>query len=118
MPRAAKKDPLATMSRGFLDPRSFISKDGREFLAGEDMSVRRHEVFERCGGFCEEPGCSREIHEDLPSEHPNALHVHHIRHRSKGGAENFSNLQAACTRCHKKHHSDRTPQFRGSKAAD
>lgn len=113
--RAAKRDPIGTMQRCFLDPRSFIARDGREFLAGEDMSVRRHEVFERSGGFCEEPGCNREIDELLPTEHPNALHVHHIRFRSKGGAENMSNLQAACTRCHKKFHGDRSPQFRGSK---
>src|SRR2546430_1768017 len=72
-PRAAKRDPLETENRHFLDPRSFISNDGREFLAGEDMSVRRHEVFERSGGFCEEPGCNRQIDEFLPAEHPNAL---------------------------------------------
>lgn len=118
MPRAAKKDPLTTMNRCFLDPRSFISRDGREFLFGEDMSVRRHEVFERSGGFCEEPGCNREIFEDLPVKHPNAFHCHHLKFRSKGGAENITNLQAACTRCHEKHHSDRNPQFRGSKSVD
>jgi HNH endonuclease len=111
MPRAAKRDPLETVQRAFLDPRSFVSNDGREFLFGEDMSVRRHEVFERSGGFCEEPGCNREINEYLPTEHPNALHVHHIKHRSKGGAENMSNLQAACTRCHKKFHADRDTRW-------
>jgi 5-methylcytosine-specific restriction endonuclease McrA len=111
MPRAAKKDQLATTGRGFLDPRSFMSKDGREFLYGEDMSVRRHEVFERSGGFCEEPGCNRQIDEELPSDHPNSLHVHHVRHRSKGGAENMNNLQAACKRCHAKHHTDRDTRW-------
>ena len=110
-PRAAKRDPLETENRHFLDPRSFISNDGREFLYGEDVSVRRHEVFERSGGFCEEPGCNRQIDEFLPAEHPNALHVHHIKHRSKGGAENMANLQAACTRCHKRHHANREPQW-------
>jgi hypothetical protein len=30
----------------------------------------------------------------------------------------LNNLQAACKRCHAKHHADRAPQFRGSKAAD
>ena len=113
MPRAAKKDPLATIGRGFLDPRSFVSRDGRQFLYGEDMSVRRHEVFERSGGFCEEPGCNRQIYEELPHEHPNALHVHHIKPRSKGGAEDMANLQAACTRCHKKHHSDQELRWSG-----
>lgn len=111
MPRAAKRDALATQLRCFLDPRSFMSRDGREFLYGEDMSLRRHDVWERCGGFCEEPGCNREISDELPTEHPNALHVHHVKHRSKGGADNMNNLQAACTRCHKKHHADRNPRF-------
>jgi 5-methylcytosine-specific restriction endonuclease McrA len=41
--------------------------------------------------------------------------VHHIKFRSKGGAENMSNLQAACTRCHHRHHANRNPQFSGSK---
>jgi hypothetical protein len=116
MPRAAKRDPLGTMRRNFLDPRSFMSRDGREFLYGEDASLRRHEVFERSGGFCEEPGCNREIDEHLPSAHPNSFHCHHVKHRSKGGAENLNNLQAACKRCHDRHHADRSPQWskRGS----
>jgi HNH endonuclease len=113
--RAAKKDPVSTLQRGFLDPRSFIARDGREFLAGEDMSVRRHEVFERSGGFCEEPGCNRQIDEFLPAEHPNSLHVHHLKFRSKGGAENLPNLQASCKRCHDRHHAKRNPRFSGSK---
>jgi 5-methylcytosine-specific restriction endonuclease McrA len=115
MPRAAKRDPLGTERRCFLDPLSFVSNDGREFLAGEDVSVRRHEVFERSGGFCEEPGCNREIDEHLPTEHPNAFHMHHLKHKGKGGSDNFTNLQAACTRCHKRHHASRNPQWRGSK---
>lgn len=109
MPRAAKRDPFATLTRAFLDPRSFVSRDGRQFLYGEDVSVRRHEVWERCGGFCEEPGCNRCISEET-------MHMHHIKHRSKGGDESMNNLQAACTRCHKRHHADRNPQFSGSRA--
>jgi 5-methylcytosine-specific restriction endonuclease McrA len=105
------------MNRCFLDPGSFMARDGREFLAGEDMSVRRHEVFERSGGFCEEPGCNRPIFEDLPMEHPNALHVHHLKFRSKGGAENMTNLQAACTRCHKKHHKERDTRWSSKESA-
>lgn len=100
MPRAAKIDPLATIGRGFLDPRSFVSRDGRQFLYGEDTSVRRHEVWERCGGFCEKMGCNRCISEETS-------HMHHMRPRSKGGDESFGNLQMLCARCHKKEHSDR-----------
>jgi hypothetical protein len=100
MPRAAKRDELGTLSRGFLDPRSFVSRDGREFLAGEDVSVRRHQVWERTGGFCERMGCNRNISEET-------MHMHHVRHRSKGGAENLNNLEGLCGRCHKKCHSNR-----------
>lgn len=100
MPRGAKRDPLGTQLRGFLDPRSFVSRDGREFLYGEDVSVRRHEVWERCGGFCERMGCNRNISEET-------MHTHHVKHRSKGGAENLNNLEALCGRCHKHEHRGR-----------
>ena len=103
-PRAAKRDPLETENRHFLDPRSFISNDGREFLAGEDMSVRRHEVWERCGGFCERMGCNRGISEET-------MHTHHVKPRGKGGAENLNNLEALCGRCHKFMHRNREPQW-------
>lgn len=108
MPRAARKDPLETTRRGFLDPRSFMSRDGREFLYGEDTSVRRHMVWERCGGFCEMPGCNRCITEET-------MHMHHDKPRSKGGDESMRNLVASCFRCHKRFHSDHNPQFRTSK---
>lgn len=104
MPRQAKVDPLATQQRYFLDPRSFISRDGRNFLAGEDVSVRRHEAWERCGGFCEEPGCNRCIDEET-------CHMHHVKPRSKGGDESLNNLQILCGRCHKRKHADRNPQW-------
>src|SRR5271170_2753390 len=104
MPRAAKIDPLETLSRCFLDPRSFISRDGRQFLYGEDTSVRRHEIWERSGGFCEKMGCNRNISEETG-------HMHHIKHRSRGGDESMQNLEALCGRCHKKEHSDREPQW-------
>lgn len=104
MPRAAKRDPLGTERRCFLDPLSFVSCDGREFLAGEDTSVRRHEVFERSGGFCEFPGCNREIDEFLPSDHPHAMHMHHVKSKGKGGSDCINNLMAGCTRCHKRFH--------------
>lgn len=108
MPRAAKRDALATALRNFLDPDSFISRDGREFLAGEDVSVRRHEVWERCGGFCERMGCNRNISEET-------MHTHHIRHRSKGGSESLNNLEALCGRCHKKSHANRELQWSGKR---
>ena len=110
MPRAAKRDPLETANRGFLDPRSFISNDGREFLYGEDVSVRRHEVWERCGGFCERMGCNRGISEEV-------AHLHHVKMRSKGGDESMRNLEMLCARCHKKCHADREVRWSSNEAA-
>ena len=111
MPRGQKLDPLETQQRGFLDPRSFVSKGGEEFLAGEDMSVRRHLVWERCGGFCERPGCNRCISEET-------FHTHHKKTRGKGGSDNMSNLMALCGRCHKFMHREREPQFGASRKVE
>lgn len=107
-PRAQKIDPLETQQRCFLDPRSFVSRGGEEFLAGEDMSVRRHMVWERTGGFCERAGCNRCISEET-------FHMHHVKPRGKGGSEAMANLLGLCGRCHKFMHRDREPQFSGSK---
>lgn len=103
MPRSAKVDALNTRERGFLDPRSFISRDGREFLAGEDATARRHEIFVRSRGFCERTGCNRCIMEET-------FHLHHRKSRAHGGAENTTNLLALCLRCHNFFHRKRRIQ--------
>lgn len=111
MPRFAKRDELGTQQRCFLDPRSFVSKGGEEFLAGEDMSVRRHDVWERSGGFCERPGCNRNIDEET-------FECHHRKTRGQGGSDNMSNLWALCKRCHKFFHRNREPQFGASRRVE
>lgn len=111
MPRFARRDELETRQRGYLDPRSFISRGEEEFLYGEDVSVRRHELWERCDGYCERAGCNRNISEET-------FHMHHVKTKGKGGSDNLSNLMALCTRCHKFYHRDREPQFSGSKRAE
>lgn len=108
MPRFAKRDEFETRQRGFLDPRSFVSRGGEDFLFGEDMSVRRHHVWERTGGFCERAGCNRNISEET-------FHVHHVKHRGKGGSDAMANLMGLCGRCHKFFHRDREPQFGASR---
>lgn len=114
MPRGHKKDPLSTLTRCYLDPRSFITRSGEEILYGEDMSVRRHDVYLRSDGFCEE--CGKPIDELLPSEHPKSCHVHHVKERGNFGSDNMDNLVACCKRCHDRHHAKRNPQFRTSRA--
>jgi hypothetical protein len=53
MPKAFKKDSVRTKERAFLDPRSFVSLDGHELLAGVDKSARRTEIFQRDKGMCQ-----------------------------------------------------------------
>lgn len=111
MPRFAKRDELETRQRCFLDPRSFVSRGGEDFLFGEDMSVRRHEAFERSDGFCDRAGCNRPISEE-------SFHLHHKKTRGKGGSDNLSDLMALCMRCHKFFHREREPQFGASRKAE
>src|ERR1700730_3127078 len=104
VPRGAKRDPLQTLTRAYLDPRSFVSRDGRIFLYGEDVGVVRSEVWDRSGGFCQEPGCNRCISEET-------FEMHHIKFKSKGGDDSKANLRACCKKCHRRHHKDLEPRF-------
>ena len=44
------KDLAATAKAGFLDPRSYVSTDGREYRLGEDWKIMREIVWQRDGG--------------------------------------------------------------------
>jgi hypothetical protein len=48
-----KADRLATLSRCFKDPKSYVAPDGREILHGEDWENRKFELLKRCRGQCE-----------------------------------------------------------------
>lgn len=48
-----KADVAATAARKFKDPGSFVFKDGREFLKGDDWEDRKFELLKRCHGQCE-----------------------------------------------------------------
>jgi hypothetical protein len=51
-----KRDRQATEARKFLDPRSYVARDGRELLLGIgnlDWIRRKKELWERAGGRCE-----------------------------------------------------------------
>jgi hypothetical protein len=58
--RGFKRIKVATDLRGFLDKRSHegMAKDGtlHDVLYGEDVTIRRHEVFDRDGGICRKTG--------------------------------------------------------------
>jgi hypothetical protein len=109
-------DPEATQQYGFLDTggpggscRSYVRPDGRIHLFGADMSLQRHLVWERTGGFCEaklESGqdCNRTIYEET-------MHLHHEKRRSRGGDDSMGNLKGICEPCHRKLH----PQVQSGK---
>jgi hypothetical protein len=48
-----KADRLATLSRCFKDPKSYVCPDGREILYGEDWQERVYELAQRSHGICE-----------------------------------------------------------------
>jgi 5-methylcytosine-specific restriction endonuclease McrA len=107
-----KCDREKTAAQKFADPRSWCHRDGREFLFGQDMSNRRHEVWLRSKGFCEMPirgvlggYCNCNISWET-------FELHHRTSRANGGDEAMENLVASCRRCHVHHH-NRSPQMRG-----
>ena len=103
-------DRLATENALFLgilkDARSFISRDGHVFLKGVDMSTRRHEVFERDKGICQQRiavlgdrtiMCGRFVDEEYGE-------VDHVTERSKGGCDCLHNLRWSERGCHRARH--------------
>jgi hypothetical protein len=96
-----KRDVQATEAKHFVDPRSYVSKDGREVLYKEDWLARVVELDKRCGGRCEDLNTFRMR---CPAK---AAHPHHIIKRSKGRDDRLKNLLALCNF----HHSQRHPEF-------
>lgn len=100
MPRAAKRDPVATEAANFEDPESFIGEDGHEYLEGPDRKKRRFEVWKRDGARCVR--CGKYV----------SFKAMHLDHR-KGGlwgrcdcltcdrhGDGMGNLQTMCAECH------------------
>jgi hypothetical protein len=85
-----KRDRIATDAAKFEDPKSFIFKDGREFLAGLDWKARKHELWTRARGRCEY------INSDGIRCRTEAADPHHYIPRSKGRDDRMSNLFALC----------------------
>lgn len=95
MPRGAKRDRSATKGRGFRDRCSFVSLDGHDYLRGEDMGLRRNNVFERDGGRC--LTCGAWYGEATG-------HVHHLQSGLVGRCDCFHNLEWSCPKCHRQKH--------------
>jgi len=54
---------------------------------------------------------------EAPERRVETMHTHHVKPRSKGGAENLNNLETLCGRCHKRKHADRETRFGESRGA-
>ena len=88
-----KADVQATAAANFRDERSFIWKDGREQLYGEDWESRKWELHIRSEGRCENmiagQRCTR-VGDD----------PHHLTLRSVSRDDRMANLLNACRTCH------------------
>jgi 5-methylcytosine-specific restriction endonuclease McrA len=114
MPRGHKRDLAATREARFLDPRSFISRDGALFLYGDDWGPHREKLFERTKGQCEQIiqnngcagpiRCARLIRLDT-------MESHHVIERGKRGSDDLENLLGICHGCHQRAHSWRKPRW-------
>lgn len=98
-----KRDEQATAAKHFKDPGSFVFKDGREWLEGEDWDNRRFELLQRARGQCEYTWCPAG-----PSDAPmnrcfkDAQDPHHKILRSIARDDRMSNLLAVCRPHHDK----------------
>jgi hypothetical protein len=66
------------------------------------VSAIRHQLFMRCGGFCELCG-------DIVTE--KSGHMHEQKWRGKGGEISLENSVFICAKTHKLEHKERNPQF-------
>lgn len=99
-----KRDVQATEARHFKDPGSFVFKDQREWLEGEDWDDRKRELEQRSRNRCENIlGAGMEG--GVIRLHPcgrDAVHPHHIVLRSIARDDRIENLLAVCFDCHRK----------------
>lgn len=91
-----KRDRQATIDKQFLDPRSYVTLDGREVLYGEDWKARVEDLRLRSGGYCEWQYVKLSIKDQVVRCSSQAQDPHHVKPRSKGRDDRLENLQALC----------------------
>jgi hypothetical protein len=92
-----KRDLQATAARQFGDPGSYVTPDNREILKGIDWTRRKQELWERCGGLCENILVAGELVIRCRQE---ANDAHHKVLRSRKRNDALDALLAVCRRCH------------------
>jgi hypothetical protein len=98
-----KADKQATDARKFVEPKSHVTKDGREVLHKLDWQRRVKELRERCGGRCEYRllgTALMEGGEDMRCCNA-AADPHHIKLRSRSRDDRMTNLLAVCRHHHR-----------------
>ena len=95
-----KKDVQATTLKRFKDPGSFVFKDGREWLEGDDWDERRFELLQRSRGQCEYT-VSSAMDGHVSRCRRDAEDPHHRILRSIRRDDRMSNLLAVCRHHHR-----------------
>jgi hypothetical protein len=93
-----KKNVRATLEARFDDERSFVFKDGREFLAGLDWKNRVTELEVRSAGKCEMTKILGKPH--VEGCFGRAQEPHHIIRRSVARDDRMLNLAGLSHACH------------------
>ena len=101
-----KADRQLTEQAKFIDPRSFVYSDGREWLYEKDWKARKRQLWERCGGICEEivPFSSMRCWHE-------AVHPHHIIKKSIAHDDRLNNLMGICEEHHRLRHPEKQPKW-------
>jgi HNH endonuclease len=109
LPTTTPPDQEQQESRGPKRPGRVAGADSlslQHYLAWQNIRIRfnpqsRHttkaqskEILRRDGHSCRTPGCPNRVW----------LHVHHLKHYSKGGRTEPGNLLSLCSGCHRNHH--------------
>jgi 5-methylcytosine-specific restriction endonuclease McrA len=103
--RGAKRDQAETAARNFDDAKSFISLDGREFLAGDDWKEQKAKVWKRDKGMCQS------MFSGFYLCGAKAVHVHHVVRKSRGGDDSLDNLVCLCAAHHREAHPEKQTRF-------
>ena len=115
--RAMKADRQATEARHFANKKSYVAKDGREVLYGNDWKQRKAELWARASGRCEQhvPKTEQSYkilemaqHTTFMFCHPSYFErcrseghdPHHVTPRSKGRDDRLDNLILLCRMHH------------------
>jgi hypothetical protein len=109
------RDNEEKKKRGYTNDKSIVWMDGREKLYGEDWTKRKEELFNACGGRCQQidPCPSFGVVDKRCTTwfaNIKQMDAHHVQKRSKNRDDRMRNLLALC-RYHHRKLDPRVPRF-------